>query len=176
MIAADISFWTFMWYAFAGLVIGVLARLFMPGHQDMNIFVTIVLGVVSAILGADPVERDLQRSARHRVDRRHRRGRHPALAVLALRPEDRRRHDRVGAPGYTSSMPLYEYECSACGALFERLRSMSDDAPACPSCESVHVMRRISMFAASTSSGGFRSSAPSGGGCACGGSCMCGGH
>ena len=52
MIAADISFWTFMWYAFAGLVIGVLARLFMPGHQDMNILVTIVLGVVSAILGA----------------------------------------------------------------------------------------------------------------------------
>ena len=52
MIAADISFWTFLWYAFAGLIIGVLARLFMPGRQDMNIFVTIVLGVVSAILGA----------------------------------------------------------------------------------------------------------------------------
>ena len=33
MIAADISFWTFLWYAFAGLVIGVLARLFMPGHR-----------------------------------------------------------------------------------------------------------------------------------------------
>ena len=73
-------------------------------------------------------------------------------------------------------MPLYEYECSACGHLFERLLSMGDDAPGCPSCESEHVMRRISMFAASTSSGGFRSSAPSGGGCACGGSCMCGGH
>ncbi len=74
-------------------------------------------------------------------------------------------------------MPLYEYECSACGTLFERLLSMGDDAPGCPSCESERVMRRISMFAASTSGGGFRSSAPSGGGgCACGGSCMCGGH
>ena len=52
MIAADISFFTFLWYAFAGLVIGVLARLFMPGRQDMNIFVTLALGVVSAILGA----------------------------------------------------------------------------------------------------------------------------
>jgi len=74
-------------------------------------------------------------------------------------------------------MPLYEYECGNCGHLFERLRAMNDDDPrACPTCESERVMRRISMFAASTSSGGFRSSAASGGGCACGGSCMCGGH
>ncbi|HEY7667552.1 MAG TPA: zinc ribbon domain-containing protein [Actinomycetota bacterium] len=75
-------------------------------------------------------------------------------------------------------MPLYEYECSACGSLFEQRWAMGDDAPACPSCSSEHVLRRISMFAASTSSGGFRGSAPSagGGGCACGGSCMCGAH
>ena len=52
MIAADVSFWAFLWYAFAGLVIGVLAKLFMPGKQNMNIFATILLGVVSAILGA----------------------------------------------------------------------------------------------------------------------------
>jgi uncharacterized membrane protein YeaQ/YmgE (transglycosylase-associated protein family) len=52
MIAADISFWTFIWYAFAGLVIGVLAKLFMPGKQNMNIIATILLGVVSAIIGA----------------------------------------------------------------------------------------------------------------------------
>ena len=77
---------------------------------------------------------------------------------------------------YTPPMPLYEYECGNCGHLFERLRAMNDDAPACPTCDSERVMRRISMFAASTSSGGLRSSTPSGGGCACGGSCMCGGH
>ena len=41
MIAADISFWTFLWYAFAGLVIGLIARAIMPGRQHMNIFVTI---------------------------------------------------------------------------------------------------------------------------------------
>ena len=52
MIAADISFWTFTWYAFAGLVIGVLAKLLMPGKQNMNIIATILLGVVSAIIGA----------------------------------------------------------------------------------------------------------------------------
>jgi putative FmdB family regulatory protein len=72
-------------------------------------------------------------------------------------------------------MPLYEYECSTCGSLFERLRGMSDADPACPRCESAKVMRRISVFAASTS-GGMRTSSPAGGGCACGGSCMCGGH
>ena len=53
MIAADISFWTFMWYAFAGTRHrGVGAPLHARGDQDMNILVTIVLGVVSAILGA----------------------------------------------------------------------------------------------------------------------------
>ena len=52
MIAADISFWTVVWYASAGLVIGLLARLFMPGRQQMNLLATIVLGVVAAILGA----------------------------------------------------------------------------------------------------------------------------
>jgi uncharacterized membrane protein YeaQ/YmgE (transglycosylase-associated protein family) len=52
MIAADISFWTVVWYAFAGLVIGLLARLFMPGRQNMNIVATILLGVIAAVAGA----------------------------------------------------------------------------------------------------------------------------
>ncbi len=52
MIAADISFWAFLWYAFAGLVIGLIARAILPGRQNMNILVTIALGVVSAIAGA----------------------------------------------------------------------------------------------------------------------------
>ncbi|MDP9330011.1 MAG: zinc ribbon domain-containing protein [Actinomycetota bacterium] len=72
-------------------------------------------------------------------------------------------------------MPLYEYECSSCGSLFEQRRSIGDDAPGCPACSSDHVRRRISMFAAATS-GGTRSSAPAGGGCGCGGNCACGGH
>ena len=52
MIAADISFWTVVWYAFAGLVIGLLARLIMPGRQQMNVIATILLGVIAAIAGA----------------------------------------------------------------------------------------------------------------------------
>ena len=70
MIAADISFWTFLWYAFAGLVIGVLARLFMPGrpgHEHLRDD-----GPRGRLRdpGRHPVERDLQGSARHRMDRR----------------------------------------------------------------------------------------------------------
>ena len=82
---------------------------------------------------------------------------------------------RHRSAAYTSRMPLYEYECSRCGSLFERLRGMHDADPACPNCDSTHVMRRISVFAASTS-GGVRNSGPAGSGCACGGGCMCGGR
>jgi uncharacterized membrane protein YeaQ/YmgE (transglycosylase-associated protein family) len=52
MIAADLSFWLVLWYAFAGLIIGLVARASLPGRQQMGFFVTIVLGVISAILGA----------------------------------------------------------------------------------------------------------------------------
>jgi len=38
-------------YIVAGLVIGALARLIMPGRQRMSIIATIVLGVVAAIVG-----------------------------------------------------------------------------------------------------------------------------
>jgi uncharacterized membrane protein YeaQ/YmgE (transglycosylase-associated protein family) len=52
MLAADISFWTVVWYAVAGLVIGLLARALMPGRQHMSLIATILLGVVAAIAGA----------------------------------------------------------------------------------------------------------------------------
>jgi uncharacterized membrane protein YeaQ/YmgE (transglycosylase-associated protein family) len=52
MLAADISFWAVVWYAIAGLIIGLIARAIMPGRQQMGLIVTIVLGVVSAIAGA----------------------------------------------------------------------------------------------------------------------------
>ena len=51
MLAADISFFTVLWYGFAGLVIGLLARMIMPGKQNMNLIATIGLGVVASILG-----------------------------------------------------------------------------------------------------------------------------
>ena len=65
-------------------------------------------------------------------------------------------------------MPIYEFQCDACGAAFEELyRSASERRrPRCPECNSRQVHKRFSAFAVggSSASGG----ATSGAGC---GSC-----
>ena len=50
-------------------------------------------------------------------------------------------------------MPVYEYDCKACGHVSESLRPMRDaDAPiACESCGSKRTKRAHSVFAAATS-------------------------
>lgn len=48
---AEITIWGIIWYIIAGLVIGALARLILPGRQSMSIAMTMVLGVVAAIVG-----------------------------------------------------------------------------------------------------------------------------
>jgi uncharacterized membrane protein YeaQ/YmgE (transglycosylase-associated protein family) len=47
----DIGIWDIFIYAIAGLVIGGLARLILPGKQSMSWGLTMVIGVVSAIVG-----------------------------------------------------------------------------------------------------------------------------
>ena len=47
----DIGFLDLVWYAIAGLVIGALARLLLPGKQAMGWVATMVLGGVAAIVG-----------------------------------------------------------------------------------------------------------------------------
>ncbi len=61
-------------------------------------------------------------------------------------------------------MPLYEYRCDACGALFERLRRMqeADEALSCPKCESSSVKRQLSTFAPHAGSSSSQASAPCG--------------
>jgi putative FmdB family regulatory protein len=44
-------------------------------------------------------------------------------------------------------MPLYEFECEACGARFEELVA-AGVKPTCPSCEAKEVRRRWSPVAA----------------------------
>ena len=58
-------------------------------------------------------------------------------------------------------MPLYEYDCTACGTTFEKLRPMSKastSAP-CAQCGSAETSRAISLFSAisKSSNGGSRS-------------------
>ena len=48
---AEITFLGVVWYVIAGLVIGALARLILPGKQQMGMFLTMILGVVSAVVG-----------------------------------------------------------------------------------------------------------------------------
>ncbi len=67
-------------------------------------------------------------------------------------------------------MPLYEYRCSHCGTVFERLRPsrQADDPAPCPCCGRGEGRRLLSLFAAR--SGGRSLTGPACGGCA-GGSC-----
>lgn len=42
-------------------------------------------------------------------------------------------------------MPIYEFECAACGNVFDRLQKLSDPDPAdCPQCGKPQVKRRLS--------------------------------
>lgn len=49
------------------------------------------------------------------------------------------------------AMPIYAYECTACGERFERLRRMAsaaeDSPPPCPACDSAETRRVVSGFA-----------------------------
>lgn len=48
-------------------------------------------------------------------------------------------------------MPLYEYQCRACGHEFEFLRLPHDTAaPVCPACQSTDLERLLSGFAVSS--------------------------
>lgn len=42
---------SFLWAIIAGLIIGLIARAVLPGKQDIPIWLTIVVGVVGAIIG-----------------------------------------------------------------------------------------------------------------------------
>ena len=50
-------------------------------------------------------------------------------------------------------MPIYEYECGACGAHVERLVRRKDDIPgACPKCGAKKMKKIFSAFAVTKSS------------------------
>lgn len=76
-------------------------------------------------------------------------------------------------------MPLYEFHCNACGKDSEILVRSSDwKGTECPSCHSTKLVKKLSVFAASTSSatGSASACAPCGGhvhsgGCCGGGAC-----
>lgn len=42
-------------------------------------------------------------------------------------------------------MPLYDYQCDACGNIWEARHGFDADAPACPACASEHTHRVITQ-------------------------------
>jgi uncharacterized membrane protein YeaQ/YmgE (transglycosylase-associated protein family) len=48
---ARITFFGVVWYVIAGAIIGMLARLILPGKQHVSMLVTVVIGIVAAIVG-----------------------------------------------------------------------------------------------------------------------------
>jgi putative FmdB family regulatory protein len=72
-------------------------------------------------------------------------------------------------------MPVYEYRCPACLALFERLESVSkrDEDIECPACGGREAGRLVSVFAAFANEAGQTGGL--GGGCCggTGGGCAC---
>ena len=77
-------------------------------------------------------------------------------------------------------MPIFEFRCQACDEEFEELLRSPDDPVECPACGAGEIQRKMSVFGFK-SSGGSRSSVPSGGGghscggCS-GGNCSSCGH
>jgi putative FmdB family regulatory protein len=50
-------------------------------------------------------------------------------------------------------MPLFEYECRACGHHFEYL-TRGGGSPSCPTCASADLQKLLSAFAVNTNGGG----------------------
>ena len=51
MVAIDITVADVIVYVIAGAIIGALARLLVPGRQEMSVVVTVILGIVAAVVG-----------------------------------------------------------------------------------------------------------------------------
>ena len=47
-------------------------------------------------------------------------------------------------------MPLYDFQCRACGHEFEALVRAGEESPACPSCTGRDIERLLSTFAVSS--------------------------
>jgi putative FmdB family regulatory protein len=73
-------------------------------------------------------------------------------------------------------VPLYEYRCTDCGRLFEKLVRTWNEAVDCPTCASATVEKQVSTFAMAGTDGGggaLRVGGGGGGGCCGRGGCGC---
>ena len=66
--------------------------------------------------------------------------RRPSVATPVTAPVRGRHYDQL--------VPIYEFDCSACGARFERLVAAGTERAACPECGAEDATRLLSSFAA----------------------------
>ena len=66
---------------------------------------------------------------------------------MERRPPEASKASRSGEPG---SVPIYEFDCPACGKRFDELVSTSDERVPCPHCGSQEVVKRFSTFSPGT--------------------------
>ena len=64
-------------------------------------------------------------------------------------------------------MPIYEFQCEACGTRHEKLVMAKAQEIVCPKCASVKQAIQISVFSASTKAGGGASANSGHRGCGC---------
>lgn len=64
-------------------------------------------------------------------------------------------------------MPIYEYLCSNCGRLFEKLVLSRDASVECPHCPGAAVEKQFSAFSFKGEAGGAGSATTGGGGGGC---------
>ncbi len=49
-------------------------------------------------------------------------------------------------------MPIFEYQCAACGREFEKLVRSASPPPACPACLGTDLRKKLSTFSATSRS------------------------
>ncbi|MEI7671968.1 MAG: zinc ribbon domain-containing protein [Deltaproteobacteria bacterium] len=47
-------------------------------------------------------------------------------------------------------MPIYEFECAACGHLFEQIMKVGEATPACPACGLMETKKLVVSFRTNT--------------------------
>ena len=57
-------------------------------------------------------------------------------------------------------MPIFEYQCTACGREFETLVRHSSPPPECPDCNGTKLRKKLSTFAAITVSASAQQALP----------------
>lgn len=57
-------------------------------------------------------------------------------------------------------MPIFEYQCAACGKEFEKLVRNAAAVPDCPACSSTDLRKKLSAFATISVASGSQSEFP----------------